>query len=315
MFPRTFPRVLAASALGAVVAGLVAPSAVAAAPTRITDRTVEIACSATGTAGEDINFYVASSDLGGTFGAVQAFSSTGDFLAGGEGTSDWSGTTFRSAVEVLGPDDSPLGTAYLSGSYRAAGAAERFTSKFKDGNIRVVEDHSFTPLAVGDLVLELPGVEVADVSCDGSLGTGSLFFTNPTAHVGSDSGLEVQDCSLINAQDFFIDGRSLDDLAVGLSYADTPDMSAFSPSMDLTGGSWTGTFNAADDQGPTPVAATVTLRQTGDTVTTRNSGPEGSIRLVVTPYEMHITVAGPKAPAEVTCQLTSVDVRFREMRH
>jgi hypothetical protein len=306
--------VLAATALGAVVAGLCAPTAAqAAAPTRIKDRTIEVSCSAVGTGGEEINFYVASSDLSGTFGAVQASTADGENLGRGEGSSDWTASSFRASVPVYDLDDSEIGSAYLSGSYRVESGGERFTSKFKDGNIRVVEDHTYTPVTVRDVTLTFPGVTMVDTTCDATQTNGSLFFTNPTAHVGRDGGLVSEDCTLVNAEAFFFEG-TIDALGVGLVYADAPDYSAFSPSMDLSGGSWTGTFNAANDDGPIAVDAQVRMEQAGEPVKLGDSGKWGSERFVITPYELVVRVDGPGAPAEVTCSMVDVDHRFRTMR-
>jgi hypothetical protein len=315
-FPRTLRRALAATTLGVAVAGLALPTAAtAAAPTRVTDKTLEVYCNATGSHGEDVNFYVARSEANGTFGAVQASDANGEYLARGEGagTSEWTADGFRASVEVLDVDGASLGSAYLAGAYAVTGSAERFTSKFKDGNVRVVEEHASTAVAVRRVVLTVPGIDVVDVGCDGASTAGSLFFTNPTAHVTRAGGLVVQDCRLENATDVFVEG-GLDALALGFGYADAPDFSVFSPELDLSHGSWTGTFNAADDNGPVPVAATVTLTRTGDTVRIGTSGPAGSERWTITPYELDVRVAGPVGPARVTCQLLDVDERLREMR-
>ncbi len=312
---RTLIRALAATTLGAALAGLALPTAAtAAAPTRVTDRTVEVYCNATGSHGEDVNFYVAQSDLAGTFGAVQASDVDGEYLARGEGagTSEWTVDGFRASVEVTDAGGAPLGSAYLSGAYAVTGSTETYSSKFKDGNVRVVENHTSTAVQVRRVVLTVPGIDVVDVGCDGASSSGSLFFTNPTAHVTSSSSLVVQDCRLENATDLFVEG-SLDALALGFGYADAPDFSVFTPELDLTGGSWTGTVNAADDEGPVPVAARVTLTRTGSTVRTGSSGPAGSERWTVTPYELDVRVDGPVGPARVTCQLLDVDVRLRTM--
>jgi Tfp pilus assembly protein FimT len=315
MHQRPLGRVLITVVLAAFGAGLAVPTAAeAAAPTRVTDRAVEVACSATGTRGEEVNFYVGTSELAGSVGAVQAATADGEYLGRGEGSSDWTADTFRSSVEIFDSEDRSLGSAYLSGGYSAVGSAERFTSKFKDGNIRVVEDHAFTAVSVRGVTISFPGVELGPVSCDASRVTGSLFFTNPTAHIGRDGGLVVEDCTMVNAEGFFVEG-SIDALGVGLGYADDPDYSAFSPAMDLSDGEWTGSFNAADDDGPVPVDARVTLQQSGDTVTVKDSGRWGSERFVITPYRLVVRVDGPMAPAEVTCQLVDVDYRFRMMRH
>lgn len=289
-------------------------AATAAAPTRVTDRTVEVYCNATGSHGEDVNFYVAQSDLAATFGAVQAFDADGEYLARGEGagTSEWTLDGFRASVEVTDAGGGSLGAAYLSGAYAVNGSTETYTSKFKDGNVRVVENHTSTAVQVRRVVLTVPGIDVVDVGCDGASSSGSLFFTNPTAHVTRSSGLVVQDCRLENATDLFVEG-SLDALTLGFGYADAPDFSVFTLELDLTGGSWTGTVNAADDEGPVPVAARVTLTRTGGTVRTGSSGPAGSERWTVTPYELDVRVDGPVGPARVTCQLLDVDVRFRTM--
>jgi hypothetical protein len=314
-FPRALIRALAATTLGMAVAGLALPTAAtAAAPTRVTDRTVEVYCNATGSHGEDVNFYVAQSDLSGTSGAVQASDANGEYLARGEGagTSEWTADGFRAAVEVTDVSGDALGTAYLAGAYALTGTPQRFTSKFKDGNVRVVEDHAFTPVEVRRVVLTVPGIDVVDVGCDGASTSGSLFFTNPTAHVTRAGGLVVQDCRLDNATDLFVEG-SIDALALGFGYADAPDFSVFTPELDLSGGSWNGTVNAADNEGPVPVAAAATLTRTGATMRTGTSGPAGSERWTITPYELDVRVAGPVGPARVTCQLLDVDVRFRTM--
>lgn len=311
---RTLRRTLATTAVVAAATALSLPTAaVAAAPTRVSDRAVEVFCSATGSSGEEVSFYLGTSQLAGTMAAVQAATADGEYVGRGEGTSEWTATSFRSSVEVYDLDDRSLGSAHLSGSFAVTGQPDRYTSKFGDGNIRVVEDHTFTSLSVSDLVMTFPGLRLSDLRCDGVQTDGSLFFTNPTAHVGRDGGLVTQGCTTVNAEGFFLEGR-LDALAVGLTYADAPDFSAFSPEMDLSGGSWSGTFNAADDNGPVPVDARVTVTPSGETVRVGTSGRWGGERFVMTPYELVVQVDGPVAPATVTCQLVDVGYRFRTMR-
>jgi hypothetical protein len=80
-----------------------------------------------------------------------------------------------------------------------------------------------------------------------------------------------------------------------------------------SGGQWSGTVNASNDDGPTPVAAQVTLAQTGDRFRVGDSGRWGSQRFDITPYQLVVHVAGPVGPATVTCQLLDVASRFRTM--
>lgn len=298
----------------AVLAGLAAlatpAAAYAAAPTRISDTFRSVICAGLGPAGEDLVFLVASSSEG-TVAVVQAATSTGESLGDGFGTSDWTATGVRSAVEVLDDEGRSVGTATLHAGLSLRDDAQRVTSKFKDGNIRVVEDHTTTTYDVRDVVMTFRGEPVDVTSCDGSQVVGSLFFTSPASYVARDGDTVVESCAFDNANGLSFEGN-LRELAVTFDYADRPEVSAASPGITFVDGRWTGAFRLFSEEGPLgEVAASATLTQAGDTV--KVGGPTGGggfERFRITPYTLVITADGPQSPATITCTLLDVAIAF-----
>ena len=139
-FSRT-RRAIVAGTLALAAGTVAAAPAEAAAPTRIRDHTTSVSCQALNVT--LTRFLVAESDLAGTEARAQ-ISEDGVTLAEGQGLSDWTDTTFRASVQLedaTGGDLGTAGEAFLSGTYRATGEPVRDLNRFKDGNIRVVEDH------------------------------------------------------------------------------------------------------------------------------------------------------------------------------
>lgn len=297
--------------LAAVLVGgtaLAVPAAAyAAEPTKISDTFRSVICAGVGAEGEDLVFFVASS-AEGTFAAVQAATATGEHLGDGAGTSDWTATGVRSAVEVVDDDGRPVGTATLSADLSLNDDAERVVSKFKDGNIRVVEDNTTTTYDVRNVVLTFRGAPVEVTSCDGGQTVGTLFFTNPASYVVRGGDTVVESCTLDNATGLSFEG-GLEELAVTFDYADRPDVSAASPGITFTDGRWTGTFRLFTEEGPIgEVAASATLTQAGGTVQVGGpTGDGGFERFRITPYDLVITADGPQAPATITCRLLDVE--------
>ncbi|MCW2810032.1 MAG: hypothetical protein JWP61_490 [Friedmanniella sp.] len=294
----------------------------AAPPTRIVDQTTDVVC--TGISHDvKITVSAARSDLAGTQSAVQlSYASTGETIGRFDtGTSDWGDGTFRAAIPVLGrgdEEDQPVGEVYFSGSYAPAGEPQVTRDTFNAGNVHVVEEHVVTPLAISGVTLTYddndtaPGdVTFADLTCEGSAATGSLFFTNPATLVQIGTGLfqDPAGCTTSNVAEYAIEG-TLDELFVDASYADRPEANA-SGLVLVGGGTWQGQFRLqiADEPAGT-VDATATLER-GRPYHATEGANKMQTHFQVTPYSFSLVVEGPGAPAELDCTLFQV----RETMH
>ena len=300
-------RVAAAVALVLLTLTLLPQTANAAAPTKIRDHTESIGCEVV-TGGDRIQFAVARSELAGTQ-AVARISRDGQTLGEGYGESDWTASTFRAALEVTDDEGQVINTAYLSGTFRAAGAGERNLNKFKDGNIRVVEDHTSTPLAITDVNLVVGDVTLSGVDCGGESVDGYLSYTNPASYVARGNFNAEADCKLDNAVDFALFGTP-EAMWVEFGYADAPDWSASSDDMNLAAGPFAGTFTLNDGSGPAgEVAAKASLVRNGDVI--RRSIDNGttavSERWVMTPYRLEVAADGPNGPVKASCTFYTVE--------
>jgi hypothetical protein len=310
MQPLTIARRTIAVAAVAVVAGsLMSAPAQAAAPTKIRDRVTTVACRVDD--GSTVTrFAVARSELAGTEALVQV-AVDGEVQLEGYGTSDWTDSGFRASVALEdasgGGHAGSAGDAYLSGSYRVTGTPNRVLNRFKDGNIRVVEDHTTTELTVTDVVLTINGRTLDNVSCQADTVDGYLFFTAPSSYVLRGGFLTDTDCATQNMNDLGLFG-TMDALSLSFGYADTADSSASSGDLDLTAGPWSGEFAFNDGTGPAgTVAATVSAVQDGDVIRSLDRSSVVSERWVVTPYQVTIIADGPVSGASATCQVYDVD--------
>jgi hypothetical protein len=304
-------RVLVASTLALAAGALGAAPLHAAAPTKIRDHVTSVQCQARNDS-TVTRFLVAKSDLAGAE-AVAQISEDGVTLSEGQGTSDWTDTTFRAAVHLEdatgGGHLGSAGEAFLSGTYRTTGEPVRTLNRFKDGNIRVVEDHTVTALTVSDVVLTINGEAVDNVTCEGEVVDGFLFFTAPASYVLRGGFLFDADCATQNMTDLGLFG-TMDAMFLSFGYADTADSSASSGDMDLTAGPFTGTFNYNDGAGPAgTVSATVSAVRNGPVIRSFvDRSSVSSDRWVMTPYELSIAAEGREgAGASATCQLYDVD--------
>jgi len=283
----------------------------AAAPTKITDHVASVSCQALN--GSTLTrFRVARSELAGTEARAQ-ISEDGVTLSEGQGTSDWTDSTFRAAVQLEdatgGGHLGTAGEAFLSGTYRTTGEPVRELNRFKDGNIRVVEDHTTTALAISDVVLSVNGEELADVDCAGEVVDGFLFFTAPASYVVRDGLLVGEGCDTQNMEGIGLFG-TMDALFLDFQYADTADSSAFTGEMDLTAGPFVGEIGYNDGSGPAgTVTATISAVQNGPVI--RRVVERSSVfseRWVMTPYLLSISAEGREgADASATCRVYDVD--------
>lgn len=302
-------RLLIASALVLATGTLAASPAGADVPTKIRDHFTSVACKAVN-GSTTTRFTVAQSEEAGS-DAVAQISEDGVTVSEGRGSSDWTATTFRAAVQLEdGPGGGHLGAAgeaFLSGSYSVTGAPVRELNRFKDGNIRVVEDHTTSALTLSDVVLTVNGEAVGNVECDGEAVDGYLFFTAPASYV-SRSGFLIADCATQNMRDIGVFG-TIDALFLDFGYADTADSSAHSSEMDLTAGPFAGEFTYNDGTGPAgTVPATVSAVRNGPVIRNTDRSTVHSERWEMTPYEVLITAQGREgADASATCQVYDVD--------
>jgi len=308
MRPITFAgRVAAAVALVLLTLTLLPQTANAAAPTKFSDHTESIGCEVE-TGSDRIQFAVARSAIEGTQ-AVARITRDGETVGEGYGESDWTDSTFRAALELVDNEGKVIDTAYLSGSYRAAGAGERNLNKFKDGNIRVVEDHTSTPLTVSDVTLTVGDVTLSGVECFGEMIDGSLFYTNPASYVARGNFNADAECATVGMTDFSLFG-TVDEMWVAFGYEGTDDWSAFSQTMNLAEGPFVGTFTTVDSSGPVgEVAATASLARNGDVIRRAidNGTTAVSERWVMTPYLLEVSADGPNGPVSASCTFYTVE--------
>jgi len=297
---RTFVRSL--SALTAVAAiGLTVAPASAHSPTRVADTTVQITCQATA-GGTEVTVEVARSDIAGT--ASRAEVTVEDDTFSGDGTSDWAGTSFRSTIPVTTHDGEPAGQVSFSGSYQSASEPVTNESKFKVGNVHVVERHSETSLGLNGLTLVYNGQEFQPDRCDGSLTEGYLSYTNPNINITRFSRLPYE-CTSTNGIGWpYIDSpvSGVDELYVDVLLAEEPVISARGI-VAAGSGSWTGSLlrseDGDDDAGVVDATATLVKHRQ-----TQAKDGEGT-HFKVTPYDFTLQLAGGAAwePTTVQCTL------------
>ena len=283
---------------------LLPQTANAAAITKISDRFDQIACEVVD-GNREIQVALARSDSEGTDAVAHISTVDGEFISYGRGDSDWrTPGSFRASVDLL--DDAGevvVNRAYLSGSYAVAGEGHRELNRFRDGNIRVVEDHTTTPLTITDVTLVVDGVQIEGVECAGESVDGFLSFTNPHSYLYDERFNGDGECTTENAVDFALFGTP-DALWVEFWYADSGDWSASSEEMNLLEGPFRGTFTLNDGTGPAgEVAATASLVQTGDVIRMwQDTGSDAiSSRIELTPYLLEVTAEGPNAPMSASC--------------
>jgi len=309
----TVRRVLTALAVTLVAGTMFSQSAQAAAPTKIRDKTFSIGCQVED-GGTRTQFAVGRSELAGTDAHFQVHTD-GFFQLGGEGVSDWTDSTVRASVEISDADGKRAGTAYLSATYRVSSVGDRELNRFKDGNIRVVEDHTVSQFAVTDVVLMVNDKQVPGVTCEGNAVDGYLFFTAPSSYVVRGNFLVAENCATENMSDLFFQG-SIDAMAVNFDYADSADASAFSQELDLSGGSWTGEFTYTNGDGPVgQVDASVSAVPNGSIIHdwVEKSGVFAA-RWAMTPYLLTVTADGPVSGRRALARCTTSTRRFTSRR-
>jgi hypothetical protein len=299
-------RVAAAVALVLLTLTLLPQTANAAAPTKIRDHTESIGCEVF-EGSLKMQFFVARSDLAGTQAGAKIVRD-GEWVAEGYSESDWSTPgAFRAAVDLRDAEDRVIHTAYLSGSYAKVGAGSRVVNNFKDGNIRVVEDHTTWPLALSNIKLVLDDVVLNGVDCAGDSEDGYLSYANPASYVVRGNFVADTDCVTDNTRDFYVYG-AVDELYVEFGYADSDDWSASSPGLNLVAGPFAGTFRLNDGNGPAgDVTATASLVPNGAVKRLVTKDGVFSERWVMTPYLLKVTADGPNAPITATCTVYQVE--------
>ena len=309
-FSRT-RRAIVAGTLALAAGAVAAAPAEAAAPTRIRDHTTAVSCQAL----ERLHAHPlprrhvgpgrhrgSGADLRGRGDAGRG--------AGPERLDRHDVPRLRSARgRHRGGHLGTAGEAFLSGTYRATGEPVRDLNRFKDGNIRVVEDHTTSTLTVSDVVLTVNGEQVADVECVGEAVDGFLFFTAPASYVVRGGFLVHDDCDTQNMEGLALFG-TMDALTLSFEYADTADSSAISGDLDLTAGPFSGEINYNDGVGPAgTVSATVSAVRNGRVI--RNFVERSDVfseRWVMTPYLLTIAAEGREGgDASATCQVFDID--------
>lgn len=285
----------------------------AAPPTRIVDRSADVVCTAVNQEIE-ITVGVARSELAGTDSRVQlSYASTGETIGDGRSTSDWGDGTFRALIPVLGrgeEEGQPVGEVHFSGSFTPVADPQLTRDSFKVGNVNVVEEHIETLLAVSEVTLTyddddaVPGdVTFTDLTCEGSLVEGSLFFTNPATLVQFGTGLVffADDCTMSNVEEFTIQGH-LDELFVEVTYADRPGVTA-SGLIIPEGGTWQGDFRLRVFDEPAGTVTATAMLERGRPFHATEGDTGMRTHFQVTPYHFTLAIDGPGAPAELDCTL------------
>src|SRR5215203_4966438 len=132
-------RGIAILVAAATVAGTMtlAKPAAAAEPTRVQDTTTSVQVVAVD-GDRQIEVSVERSEIAGAFASATLYGGpNGDFLAEGNGVSEWTDTTFSGEVDLFDEAQRPVGTVSVAGTYGMTGAGERDQQEFNDGNIHV----------------------------------------------------------------------------------------------------------------------------------------------------------------------------------
>jgi hypothetical protein len=306
--PSAPARALGLLSAAAATVVLAASPAPAAPPTRVVDTTAEIVCEAR--AGEaEVVVGVSRSDLAGTSARAEV-TVAGEYIGEGSTTSDWTSTSFRSAIPLTDRNGEPAGAIAFAGSYRPASEPVTNESKFQAGNVHVVERHTQTALGLGDLTLVYDGKALVPDRCDGWLTEGYLSYTNPRMRVERGSALPY-DCTSTSPAGLvsvFAEG-GLEELFVDVPLSSDPEISA-SAVIDAVRGPWTGSmrlFENSEEAGA--VAATATLAKQRPS---HRLGAEGE-HFRITPYEFTLRIEGGSGwqPVTVECVLHDTQVKLR----
>ena len=279
----------------------------AAAPTRISDTTLSMWCTAN--AGDDFVRIVAeSSQLQGTRLIAVISTSDGEFVAYGTSTADWTETTFAGRTEVFDDYGNAVGTIGLDGTYVLADTS-RTVDRFNDGNVHVTEDHTFTDAVATQAAATLDGVPLTDLDCSGQQVVGSLFFTNPATYTARFPSLWATDCtgSNVDTSAVFAFG-SVDDLGLVVNFLDPADVTT-APVLRFRQGTWAGQLTLVDGDTGDPVAdvpASATLTRSGSPLHVQTGEGPGAGRLSLTPYALHLEAGGVTAPISLDCRVYDV---------
>lgn len=298
--------------------GLVVGQAGAAPPTVVTDDVRSVQCSATTQDGDRLNFTAAISDAQGRTSANGSLQ-TATHAVNGDATSTWSDTTFTAVVPMYSrpldpdggghfdgeePEGEYIGDLEFAGTYAVGGQPETYVEKGKDGNIRYSSSNTVTPLAVSVTLLDLPGFELVDVSCEGESLVGKLSITNPNLVVQRGNDLTYA-CTAVNASPYpyiekveegwYVDVASDEDSTVEAS-----GVIAFGKD-----GAWQGLFRVADNEGSEQtVPASARLEQIGQPQhrTNGDRGIRDHARVITYRLQVSVDLPGQDA-ASVDCTL------------
>lgn len=297
---------LATVALATLATALQQP-ANAAAPTRVSDTTLSMYCM--GRAGDDVVRVAAeSSQLQGTRLIAMISTGDGEFVAYGTSTADWTDSTFAGKTPVFDDYGNVIGSVSLDGSYVLTDET-RALDRFRDGNVHVVEDHTFTEAVATRASATLDGVPLTDLECAGQQVVGSLFFTNPASYTASFPSVWATECSgsNVDAGEVFAFG-SIDDLGVVVDYLDPAEVTTVAP-LRFQNGSWAGQLTLVDGDTGEPVAevpAAATLTRAGSPVHVQTGDSAGGGRLSLTPYALHLEAGGVTSPISLDCTVYDV---------
>lgn len=302
-----FPPARALALLTAAAATVLLPAspASAAAPTRVVDTTTQIVCEAS--AGEaEVVVGVARSDLAGTEARAEV-TVDGEYIGEGSTTSDWTSTSFRSAIALTTRDGDPAGTISFTGSFQPASEPVTNESTFQVGNVHVVERQTETVLSLSELTLRYNGEAIVPARCDGWLTEGYLSYTNPSMRVERGSALPY-DCTSTNPAGMpsvFAEG-GLEELFVDVPLSTDPEISA-SAVIDAVRDPWTGSmrvFENSEEAGSVPATATL-----GKQRPIHRRGAEGE-HFRITPYDFTLQIEGGSGWEPVTVECVLYDTRI-----
>lgn len=295
----------------AAAIGLLSSPASARPPTRVVDTTAELACEAT-VGNAEVIVSVSRSQLLGATMANANVSVDGETVGEGETTSDWTDTSFRSAIPLTTRGGDPAGEIYFAGSYRPSSQSVTNESKFKVGNVHVVERHTSRVLELSDLALVYNGQALQITRCDGSLTDGYLSYTNPNVVISRESQLPYQCTSTRDLGLPYVGSETggVNELFVDVMLDDEPEIGA-SGIVAASRGTWTGSLGVYQDgEEPGIVGATASLVKQR---LTQSKDGEGT-HFKVTPYDFTLKIAGGSrwAPATLQCTLYDIQVKHHD---
>ena len=193
------PRIVAALSPGVLAAGLViAPSAVAAAPTHTVNTLDELSCAFDTEEGDSVFFFAGASSMGSGSGMFVE-SPDGVLLLQGDGGSAVFGPAFSAVVALLDPSTGePVGDATVQATLAFVGEPQVEEVRERNGNSWTTGTVTSIDYAVEGISVTVPGYTVLPAAddCTASRIAFDLRTTNPSAQIFHDTRFGSAICPL-----------------------------------------------------------------------------------------------------------------------